>query len=349
MKKVAALFLFLLLSPPSFAQKMSEAELQLLNKSVEGGYDPYFVKSRDTVSPYGPNCITRDLLQDRYGQYWLATWKGIIRYDGKVFTNYTLKMGLIQFHVASCYEDKKGNLWFGTVRGGLYRYDGNNFRLFTVRDGLADNTVSSFAEDRNGIIWFATDKGISRYDGKAFVTFTVKNGLPSNKVNALLAGKDGRIWVGCGGTSIAAGDGGLVVCNPSSKTVVFHRPAGVDRQQVNNVLSLYEDKNGSIWIGKFDGLTVYNGRSCSNQPNGFLTYYFAGHRGNIWFTQSSPKNNTPNQVLYRFDGKRFTKILEKSAPDDCQIFGKIVDRRGDVWFGTMHGICRYDGHSISCF
>jgi len=331
---------------------MTDAEAKQLNNWVEAGYDPYFVESRDTFSQRGPNCITRDLLQDRKGNYWLATWQGIIQYDGKVFTNYTLRNGLIHFHVYSCYEDKKGNLWFGTARGGLYRYDGLTFQLFTTKDGLADNSVCDFAEDNMGNVWFATDNGASRFDGKTFTNFTIKDGLPTNKVNALLRSRDGNLLIGCGGSKIMAGDGGLVIYKPSNSGMTFQRFDGADG--ITEVISLHQDKAGKIWIGNFGGLKVYDGRRLTRKLDTFLTYYFTEDKaGNVWFTQSSPPGgfhpSTPNQILYRYDGSVFRKILEKYEKNDFQIFGKIIDKRGNIWFGTMHGICKYDGKKFTYF
>jgi ligand-binding sensor domain-containing protein len=341
-------------SNKSRAQKMTAAEQQRLKDQVEAGHDPYFVESRDTVSEYGPDCITRDLLQDRKGNYWLATWMGIIKYDGKIFTNYTLQKGLIHFHAASCYEDKSGNLWFGTVRGGLYRYDGTTFRLFTKKDGLPDNSVADFAEDAKGNIWFATDNGLSRFDGKTFTNFTVEDGLPTNKVNALLLAKDGRLLVGCGSSTVMAADGGIMVYKPAASGVLFEQFAGAEGKKVSAVSALHQDITGNIWIGGFKGLYLFDGRQLTPQLDTFLTYYFTEDgTGNVWFTQSSPPGgfhpSTPNQILYRYDGAAFTSVLEKYAPKDFQIFGKIVDHRGDLYLGTMHGICRYDGKTFTYF
>ena len=110
-------------------------------EKVNRPYDPYFVESIDMISQYAPDHITRELLQDKQGNFWFATWMGIVKYDGKVFINYTLKDNLVRYHVSCCYEDKTGNLWFGTARGGIYRYNGKTFRLFTSADGLLDDTV----------------------------------------------------------------------------------------------------------------------------------------------------------------------------------------------------------------
>lgn len=315
-----------------------------LQASVDAGIDPYFVKSTDTISAYGPNCITRDLLQDRHGNIWLATWQGIIKYDGKVFTNYTLKEGLILFHVFSCYEDKKGNLWFGTVRGGLYRYDDKTFTLFTTKDGLADNTVVCFAEDNNGNIWFGTDKGASCYNGKTFTDFTKKDGLPSNNVRAIKLSKTGKLLFGCGSTKNDGNDGGVCCYDGKSFTAM----PGKDTLLYNNVTSLLEDKVGNIWVGTYDGLFKYNGKSFKSIPDlpSYLTYYIIeDKKGDIWFSGSNPA--TAKQTLYHYDGKTFAKVFEKLEPGDNQLFGKIEDEAGNIWFGTMKGVCRYDGKTVT--
>jgi len=56
---------------------------------VDFAADPYFFESKDIVSAYGLRNTTRNLLQDQSGDMWLASWEGIIRYDGKSFTNFT--------------------------------------------------------------------------------------------------------------------------------------------------------------------------------------------------------------------------------------------------------------------
>src|SRR6188768_290948 len=136
MKKAYSLLFVLFV----FSACKAQTQKSDLQASVDAGIDPYFIESTDTISSHGPNHITRDILQDRKGNLWFATWLGIIKYDGKLFTNYTLKENLIHFHVFSLYEDKKGNLWFGTARGGLYKYNGKTFTLFTTKDGLPHNT-----------------------------------------------------------------------------------------------------------------------------------------------------------------------------------------------------------------
>ena len=47
------------------------------------------------------------------------------------------------------YEDKAGNIWFGTG-GGVSRYDGKSFRNFTTTDGLTNNDVHAIVQDKTG-------------------------------------------------------------------------------------------------------------------------------------------------------------------------------------------------------
>lgn len=221
---------------------------------VTATFDPYFVETTDTFSTHGPRSIVRDLLQDKKGTYWFASWQGIISYDGKVFTTHTLKDDLIHFHLFSAYEDRRGHLWFGTVRGGLYRYDGKSFTLFTTADGLADNSVNCAAEDRAGNIWFGTPAGASRLDGHRFTTFTTRDGLPDSCVEAILPDKRGTLWFGCRSGRYGRVGGGIVRYDGKAFTP-FLTPAGVPFPDVS---ALLEVKDGTVWIGRMDGLSRYD-------------------------------------------------------------------------------------------
>ena len=63
----------------------------------------------------------------------LATSGGVTKYDGRYFTNYSKKNGLIDDNVFYQMEDAKGNLWFGTERG-LSKFDGKVFTNYDNRE-----------------------------------------------------------------------------------------------------------------------------------------------------------------------------------------------------------------------
>ena len=144
--------------------------------------DPYFRESSGISSNTGPQVITRNILQDSKGGFWLATWNGVMRYDGTTFTNVTNKEGLRRYRAFSLLEDHQENIWLGTTGAGLYRYDGSTYTNFTTKDGLVDNTVLSMMQDSDNNIWFG-GMGLTKYDGTTFTSFAKEDGFTSSDVN----------------------------------------------------------------------------------------------------------------------------------------------------------------------
>jgi hypothetical protein len=83
-------------------------------------------ETKDSVSSYGPTRMVRNVKQARNGDILIASYTGVWRYDGKLFTNITSAISSPSFWDVP--EDRKGNLWFGASR-----YDGKSFRNRTVR------------------------------------------------------------------------------------------------------------------------------------------------------------------------------------------------------------------------
>ncbi len=298
--------------------------------------DPYFFETRDTVSTSGPRSITRNIVQDQAGNFWFATWQGIMRYDGKTFTNFTNRDGLRRYHVFSVLEDKTGNLWFGTIGAGVYRYDGKSFTNLTEQQGLVSNWVECMLADRSGNVWFGTNTGISRFDGKSFANFTVKEGFTQYSVHAMAEDKNGKLWFGT--------DEG-VCCYDGKSFINFVDQNG---QPFRNVRSIIEDKAGDLWIGGADGLIRYDGKAFTRVTEDFIGYIIEDRVGDIWFCASQAGRQS--MALYRYDGQSATEVIRKDIMEDTdnfQIFGITEDRAGNIWFGTMKGACMYDGKEVT--
>jgi streptogramin lyase len=98
-------------------------------------------ETKNVTTANGPNNISRNIIQDRKGNIWIASWEGIFRYDaqGKSFTNITSQISSARFF--SVLEDRKGNLWFGSIGSGVYYYDAR------LNDGVGQgNTVTDFKD-----------------------------------------------------------------------------------------------------------------------------------------------------------------------------------------------------------
>jgi ligand-binding sensor domain-containing protein len=119
------------------------------------------LRSGDGAPTYNPNYVFSILVAPDQ-TVWAGTWGGgVSHYDGKRWTNYTVKDGLAGDIVYSIAQDAKGVLWFGT-NAGLTRYDGKRWSSVDVRTGLLDNNVYALAVAPNGDIWAGTKRGVAR-------------------------------------------------------------------------------------------------------------------------------------------------------------------------------------------
>jgi ligand-binding sensor domain-containing protein len=327
------------------------------------------VETKDVSTSHGPNGIVRTIRQDRKGNIWITSWEGVFKYDGKSFTNITSKVSSARFF--SVLEDRKGNFWFATIGSGVYYYNGKSFRNFTTKDGLAKNDVTCIYEDKPGNVWFGTEDGASRYDGKSFRNFKMNEAPPAteadsvhisfyqhplpevhwmhNDVNSIIEDKTGKLWFGTrGNASVYDGKTFTTITNKDGKPFV-------------NVRSIIKDKKGNIWLGGADGLWRYHGSAFTNFTKKFVGYIYEDKKGNIWTSSESSNDlsrvlsgnsaNTPAWALSRYDEKSLSnkKPTVTEITNKPMIFGILEDDKGNIWFGALDGVYRYDGNTTSDF
>jgi ligand-binding sensor domain-containing protein len=284
--------------------------------------------------------LSRNIIQDRKGNMWIAAFNGIFRYDGKSFTNITSKVSLSRFF--SVLEDRKGNFWFGSLGSGVYYYDGKSFQNFTTREGLVNNNIHCIHEDKIGNIWFGTDSGASRYDGKSFQNYTKKEGLPNSDILSIIEDKTGKFWFGTRGP-ICIYDGKII-------TVLKNK----DGKAFRNVWSMLEDKRGNIWFGGDDGLWRFDGSTFTNFTQNFVGTVYEDKEGNIW--TGSTRYIGQSWELSRYDEKSLSAIkptvseIKSEYKDNSgMIFGILEAYDGNIWYGALDGVHRYDGNTITSF
>jgi len=222
-------------------------------------YDPenksftYFKTERD-MSPA--------MLQDKSGIIWFGSYGGgVFKYDGKSFTHFTTKEGLSNNIVVSIKQDKSGALWFGTFGGGMSRYQDKSFTHFTEKEGLSDNYVFTIREDKYGNIWAGSlSGGVSKYDGEGLTHFTQKEGLSNNTVSSIMEDKSGNLWFGSP-TGLSKLEKNKIDSGFSDSELLFKTYTYEDGFLgigVNTGETIYQAKDGTIWIGAGDRLTAYH-------------------------------------------------------------------------------------------
>lgn len=315
---------------------------------IDFGNIPIVTKSDRLFLKDAPTSITRTIIQDKTGNIWFATFGGIYKYDGNIFS--TISKEVSQSRFFSALEDSKNNLWFGSIGSGTYYHDGTSFQNFTTNDGLINNEIVCIYEDKNGNMWFGANGGISRYNGTSFRNYKLhKDSIiedrigtiipslqrPINEVNAIIEDKTGKFWFGTRGHTFIY-DG-----QSFTKVTQNGRP-------FTNVRCIIEDKNGYIWLGGNDGLWRYDGSAFDNLTKNFVGYIYEDKKGNIWTSSKS----TADWVLSRYDTTVFNKrqrTVTEVKTGDGMLFGILEDADGNIWCGTLNGVYRYDGDTFDYF
>jgi AraC family chitin signaling transcriptional activator len=138
-------------------------------------------------------------------------------------------------------------LLFTIVSFAQLRYN----QFHSIENVLSRELIKSIAKDGEGYVWIATDDGLLRYDG--FQTHAYYRGLPSVYTKALIRRKNGQFCV--------LSDFGLSEINQRNDSVYF-RPMQIGEfvfdQALNYPKSVYEDREGSLWIGEHNSIVRMN-------------------------------------------------------------------------------------------
>ena len=195
------------------------------------------------------------------------------------------------------------------------------------RDGLPAERIRTIKQDADGYLWLATDAGLIRFDGGRFDEWRGAAGtrLPAGPATALLIARDRSLWVGVGGPSPV----GRI--RNGALTLYGER----DGFNGHYVLSLTEDRAGTIWAATFQGLFRFSGDrwqrvgTGDGLDEGPALGTYEDHEGRLWVATSSAVFRKP------LDGTRFTHV------DAIGISSKLwqsfsEDSSGTVWISDFN-------------
>ena len=149
-----------------------------------------------------PHNWIHEIIQDAGGNIWFTSmsWGGVSRFDGKEFTHFLAEDGLSDSMTRSAFQDREGNLWFGSNgnrNGGLDRFDGKTFTEVNKQTGHDHPNIQSIYEDRTGKLWLACGlNGVCTFDGKSFTPFTKEGGQKFGPIHFFVEDAEGKLWFG---------------------------------------------------------------------------------------------------------------------------------------------------------
>lgn len=286
------------------------------------------------------------------GDLYFITNVGIRKYNrsGNSFEIYAPEGLFTYFPTSVMYEDRKGNLWFGTYNGGLSKQnaDDHKFEYIDTRNGLASNWITCITEDSKGNLWVGHWKddanmgGISRIapDGHIKV-FNTANGLHDDHIWCIREDEEGNMLIG-------TTEQGLEIFK-GERFVSFSLSDGLLNNQVYAVV---EDAQGQIWFGTGLGISVFAGEGREpafehyNQSNKFISnqirFFRKDRYNNIWI-------GTADQGIYLYSATRKQLVAQPQINNNISypilakgITALEIGGEGHLWIGTIDGLVEYD-------
>lgn len=306
------------------------------------------------------------ICQSPEGYLWLATYDGLVRFDGVRFVpfNKSNSDGILSDRFLGLVCGRDGGFWAPTEEQGLTHYSKGHFRTYTERDGVDFNYFFALTEDEAGDLWVLTGNRVHRWDRRSdqFVALDRKEypydhplqppgaGFYSRDAEGLhvfdhgrkadypippgwlladdiTRSLDGTLWLRLRNGAGAEISGGRWSLLPRDRDPWLNRDSSI---------ALDSDRSNSSkqgagpmgWRQKLSAPGVFPDVSSRRA-------LFEDREGNIWL-------GTDAYGLYRLRGRRIDVLSVEEGLGSRNIYPIFQGNDGAVWIGTLgNGLGRY--------
>ncbi len=245
---------------------------------------------------------------------------------------------LIHNSVNTIYQDRSGNVWFGTG-GGLEKLDDSGKFIHYCTDVKNSDSWDGFArwvlsifEDSDGLMWIGKSSGLVEFNEKTGSYTLYKHdpndpeSLADNFVKSISEDLNRNLWIGITGADIL---------NKRTKKFSHYKndsnnPGSISGNEVTKILF---DRSGTIWIATHGGgLNKFTPRNLYIKEYLFDKYgVLTNHRwssaednhGKIWIGT--------DDGLISFNTK--TEIF-KEEKFKSNVAGLLIDKKGTLWISS---------------
>jgi len=314
--------------------------------------EPAFIRTSWSVQDGLPVNSLTDLTQTRDGYLWIATFDGLVRFDGLRFTVFDQSNtpDLPSNRILSLHEGDDGSLWIKTQSSGVVHMTDPVGGWSVFDGGESPEIIHTLSMDAAGTPWVGTDFGLSRPDGRRIVP--IQRERLRTSVDGLYRDRSGTFWT----YSYPK----MSVLSDSAFTTFQVEPEGPGRLR-----GFYELDDGRVLIGGPNGLFETSGDRLRA-----VDWTSLGDDRRIVGSEESSRHGPITVPLLRFlyqpsadgsiraAGTTRWATAEGRAPVCAQgallyeddrliadlgsaVTAVLIDYEGSVWVGTSDaGLCR---------
>lgn len=278
-----------------------------------------------TTSNGLPHNTVNALAQTADGYLWVATWEGLVRFNGREFTAFDRRTvpGWPDDGVRALHAAADGTLWVGTARGGLAQRVDGSWHFPNPANGL----VTDLESDAAGRLWIATEtRGIERIDPDGQRRhFDRSSGMPGDAVFDLHRAADGAVYAGT--------SAGLVRLHESHAEPL----SNAHGLPLESVFSIEDDGEGGLLLGGEGGVwqLAADGRTrrVTLPLEAAVTRILRLDSGERYF-------GTVQHGLLRDWSGHWEHLGSADGLPNQRIAALQRDREGNLWLGSNRGLVR---------
>ncbi|MBR3183988.1 MAG: SpoIIE family protein phosphatase [Firmicutes bacterium] len=280
-----------------------------------------------------PTSEANDIAQTSEGFIWIASYGGLIRYDGDTFERMESTTGVGS--VVCLLADSKDRLWIGTNESGLAMMEHGEIQKWDSSTAFGADKVRTIIEGPDGTIYVGTTTGISLITPEMVFRHIDDPEIAGAYIEQLSLGGDGRLYgltneddffivkdgkleeyIDHNSTSIQGITGlladpdnpGMLYIGTESTGIYYGDLRGsIDDMTYINVDPLFsiiglQMLGDKVWIAANNGIGVLDSEGfhdLSSLPlNNSIGKVMEDYQGNLWFTSS--RQGVMKIVLNRF-------------------------------------------------
>ena len=270
-----------------------------------------------------------DVIQNEEEYIWIATYDGLIRFDGKdfkIFNRYT-DDGYNALSATKFFEDSKKRLWIATNESGVALYEKGSFQMIGTKDGLSSDIVRCIKEDKDGNILVGTARGLSRIVGEK------QDGIW--RIETLISNNDIKDIEIMGNNSVlAALNTGVILSFYDNRVVNYSLANNIGEYKFQ---AIYSDLDENVWLGTTSGEII------KIKKDGNIETYRNPEVFSINSIFGVDYDNGNNYIVFCsdkgvgvFDEKKdaFQVFSEENGLINNSVEKIFVDRENNIWIAS---------------